>query len=225
MKGNIYFCCLQVFFLAWTSGQAATITLDVSKTSSYVLGDVIPGLTGGGQEGRDQTMVNQLVGIYNGTISPAAPYFLSGNNFGSTLGQAITTGDIVTAAGGIVKAQDGNATLTLGSGFTYLIAQYHGPNGGAVVWDIAGLASRYHPRIPMVCSTRCGRRRPGARAIRDFHVDAVRCRSRPAPDPRLRRHGVAARSCAFWSWPDSAQTELRSLAFTRTEVFSRRLPR
>lgn len=141
MKGNIYFCCLQVFFLAWTSGQAATITLDVSKTSSYVLGDVIPGLTGGGQEGRDQTMVNQLVGIYNGTISPAAPYFLSGNNFGSTLGQAITTGDIVTAAGGIVKAQDGNATLTLGSGFTYLIAQYDGPNGGAVVWDIAGLAS------------------------------------------------------------------------------------
>jgi hypothetical protein len=32
-------------------------------------------------------------------------------------------------------------TLTLGSGFTFLIAAYDGPNGGAVVWDIAGLTA------------------------------------------------------------------------------------
>ena len=124
--------------------SSATTVLNVGLSSQDVLGEVV--LNGvytapsGGQETRDLAMINQLVGIYNGTIVQAAPYYLSANNFGSPpLPQAVTTGDVITPNTGIHFAADGNVTITLTSSYQYLIAAYDGKNAGAVVWDISGL--------------------------------------------------------------------------------------
>ena len=134
--------------------------LNVPLASSYVVGDVVINKTyavpSGGQETRDLFMINQLVSIYNGS-TPATPYFRSANTFGSTLPTAVTTGDVITPAGGISYATDGNVTITLRSAYTYLIAAYDGPNGGAVVWDISGIAAGTTIELPANGSAECGR--------------------------------------------------------------------
>ena len=133
--------------LAAPTANAITITLGVSVNDPYVLGDVIFNKDGslipsGGQAVRDLTMVNTLVGIYNGTTTQIAPYHLSSNNFGAPpLPAAVSTGDIITPAAGIAFAANGNVTITLGTGFTYLIAAYDGQNSGATVWDISSIAA------------------------------------------------------------------------------------
>ena len=139
--------------LGVSSGHATT-TLNAGLSSAYVLGEVIFNgdnslVPSGGQETRDLTMVNQLVGIYNGTTSQALPYYLSANNFGAPpLASAVATGDVITSAGGISLAADGNVTITLGSGFKYLIAAYDGNNSGAIVWDISGIAAGTTLELP-----------------------------------------------------------------------------
>jgi hypothetical protein len=52
----------------------------------------------------------------------------------------MTTGDIITPAGGINFTPDNlQVVITIGSGFKYLLAAYDGQNSGAVLWDISGL--------------------------------------------------------------------------------------
>ena len=134
--------------LALTSARAATI-LDVGLGSSLVVGEVIPQLqNAGGQETRDLLMLNTVVNMYNGTTPVAAPYVISGNVFPKPLPPATTTGDVITPATGIDYALDGNVTITIGSGYQYLIAAYDGKNSGAVVWDIGGLAAGTTIEIP-----------------------------------------------------------------------------
>ncbi len=134
--------------------SAIPTTLGVAVSSPYVLGDIVLASTytvpSGGQATRDMAMINTLVGMYNGTISsPNLPYVLSGNDFGAPpLPDAVATGDVITPASGISYALDGNVTITLGSGYRYLIAMYDGPNGGGTVWDLSALAAGTVVELP-----------------------------------------------------------------------------
>jgi protein with PEP-CTERM/exosortase system signal len=86
-------------------------------------------------------MTNQLVGMtlgqqgnftVNGTTSL---YSRSFNNFGSP--PAAIAAGAVTGTG----IQDGTTpvTVSLGTGFTYLVVAYDGPNGSVAVFNVAGL--------------------------------------------------------------------------------------
>ena len=124
--------------MALTSARAATI-LDVGLSSPLVVGEVIPQvLSPPGQEARDLSMANTLIGMYNSGTPSAAPYFISGNSFAMPLPAAVTTGDIITPIGGI-NFSGTQVVINIGSGFKYLIAAYDGQNSGAVLWDISGL--------------------------------------------------------------------------------------
>jgi len=135
--------------LALTNAHANTITLDVGLSSPLVIGEVIPQiLSPPGQEARDLSMANTLLGMYNAGTPSAAPYLISGNTFATPLTLATTTGDVVTPGGGMSLAADGNVMITLGTGYNYLIAAYDGQNSGAVLWDISSLAAGTIIEIP-----------------------------------------------------------------------------
>jgi hypothetical protein len=87
-------------------------------------------------------MVNQLVGmtagqqgtfVVNGTTSL---YSRSFNNFG-TPPTAVAAGAVINQS----SIADGTTavTVSLGTGFTYLVAAYDGPNGSVAVFNVAGL--------------------------------------------------------------------------------------
>lgn len=112
------------------------------NSSQYLVGTVIPGLQGnGGQAARDALMTNNLLamglGAQQGTFGDSSNplYSRSFNNFGS-LPAATATGAVLGT--GIV---DGTTpvTVSLGSGFQYLVVAYDGPNGGAAVFNVSGL--------------------------------------------------------------------------------------
>ena len=137
--------------LAVTSSQANTI-LAAANTDPYALGSVVPGVdygNFGGQTGGDVVMVNTLIPLaLNATASPlgqqSSPstptlYTRSGNAF-SPLPTAVTTGASGQSGSGL-SIVGGYVEITLGSGFTYLAAKWDGPQGGAMVYDIAGLAA------------------------------------------------------------------------------------
>src|SRR5437899_6423727 len=99
--------------LALTNAHANTITLDVGLSSRLVIGEVIPQiLSPPGQEARDLSMANTLMGMYNAGTPSAAPYLISGNTFATPLPLATTTGDVVTPGGGMSLAADGNVMIT-----------------------------------------------------------------------------------------------------------------
>jgi hypothetical protein len=111
------------------------------QSSANLFGTVIPGTQSGGQVDRDVLMTNQLVGMtlgqqgnftVNGTTSL---YSRSFNNFGSP--PAAIAAGAVTGTG----IQDGTTpvTVSLGTGFTYLVVAYDGPNGSVAVFNVAGL--------------------------------------------------------------------------------------
>ena len=112
-----------------------------SQSSANLFGTVIPGTQSGGQVDRDVLMTNQLVGmtlgqqgtfVVNGTTSL---YSRSFNSFG--------TPPLAIAAGAqfATGIQDGTTpvTVSLGTGFTYLVVAYDGPQGSVAVFNVAGL--------------------------------------------------------------------------------------
>jgi hypothetical protein len=138
--------------LAATGAQANTI-LTVGTSGPYIVGEVIPGVNYGnfgGQAGGDAVMVNTLIPMGlntsktvsgQGVGSALTDYFRSGNAF-SPLPTAVTTGALFQSGGGLTLVNGNNyVELTLPAGFTYLAAKWDGPNGGAMVYDIAGLAA------------------------------------------------------------------------------------
>ncbi len=135
------------------AGARADTILNVGLASPLVVGEIIfNGVytpPSGGQEARDLLMVDNIVTAYN-QGSATAPIFISANVFPKPLPAATTTGDIITPADGMTFSGP-NVTFTLPTGFRYLIAVYDGPNGGAVVWDIAALAAGTTIDFPLLC--------------------------------------------------------------------------
>jgi hypothetical protein len=108
-------------------------------SSPYLVGTVVPGLQGnGGQAARDASMTNTLRGMALGAQPPGSPLYSRSFNSFSPLPPATTTGAVpVTGFSG----GTGNILINLSvlGTFQYLVAAYDGPNGGAAVWNIAGL--------------------------------------------------------------------------------------
>lgn len=107
-------------------------------SSQYLLGNVISGVQGGGQAQRDADMTNALLALGLGgqnTTDPAHQYFRSFNNFGS-LPAATATGN---SLGTGIQNGTTPVTVSLGTGFQYLVVAYDGPNGSVAVFNVAGL--------------------------------------------------------------------------------------
>jgi hypothetical protein len=107
-------------------------------SSQYLLGTVIPGTQGGGGQAlRDATMTNALLalGIGGQTTIDGGLYSRSFNNFGS-LPAATAVGAVL---GTNIAEGTTPVTVSLGTGFQYLVAAYDGPNGGVAVFNVAGL--------------------------------------------------------------------------------------
>jgi hypothetical protein len=108
------------------------------NSSQYLLGTVIPGLQGnGGQAARDALMTNNLLAMGLGAqdSSTGPLYSRSFNNFGS-LPAATATGAVIATG---IQAGTTAVTVSLGTGFQYLVAAYDGPNGGVAVFNVGGL--------------------------------------------------------------------------------------
>src|SRR5438874_6869322 len=109
------------------------------NSSQYLLGTVLPGTQGGGgQAQRDADMTNALLALGLGAQSQVpgeSLYSRSFNNFGS-LPAATATGAVLS---GVISAGTTAVTVSLGTGFQYLVAAYDGPNGGVAVFNVGGL--------------------------------------------------------------------------------------
>jgi len=122
-----------------TPAPAGPLGMSYTTDSQYLIGTVVPGLQGNnGQAARDAAMTNFLLGMStqhqttaNGSLYSRAtwlggsPATTAGAKLGTNLGIGTT-----------------NVTINLsqfGGTFEYLVAAYDGPNGGAAVWNIAGL--------------------------------------------------------------------------------------
>ena len=141
--------------LALTSAKA-DIIMNVGLTDPYAVGDVVPGVdygSYGGQAAGDLAMINQLAGMAlssSASVSVGANTYLynRSGNFSSPMGAGTLTGNVIASGGGINF--DGTyAIITLTStGFGYLVAKYDGPNGGAEVWNISGIAAGTTIKVP-----------------------------------------------------------------------------
>jgi len=139
--------------LALTSARAVTVTLNVGLTGNNILGDTIPGAdygNYGGQAGGEQYMINTMIpmGLSSTFTDGNGIVFNRSANTFSPLPLASLTGSVNASAGGI----NFNGTYALidlvGTGYRYLVAKYDGPNGGAEVWDIAGIAAGTTIQVP-----------------------------------------------------------------------------
>jgi hypothetical protein len=109
-------------------------------SSQYVLGTVIPGTQSGGQVNRDVLMTNQLVGMTLGqqgtfTVNGDSGLYTRSFNFGSPP-TAVAAGAVF--ATGIVNGST-PVNVSLGTGFTYLVVAYDGPQGSVAIFNVAGL--------------------------------------------------------------------------------------
>lgn len=126
----------------WAGAAPLEMTVNDGSggSSQYLLGTVIPGTQSGGQVNRDVLMTNQLVGM---ALGQQGTFIVNGDsglysrsfNFGSP--PAATAGGAAFATG----IQDGTTpvTVSLGTGFQYLVVAYDGPQGSVAVFNVAGL--------------------------------------------------------------------------------------
>jgi hypothetical protein len=132
-----------VFGLVTLASQRADAVLGTSYTtdSANLLGTVIPGVLNGGQVARDVYMTNVLLGM--GLQTQGDPN-MDGSLYSRTTwpggGTATATNAVAVTAGGM-NINNGIVSIDLNhyGTFTYLVATYDGPNGGAAVYNISGL--------------------------------------------------------------------------------------
>ena len=141
-----------------------TVNNGSGGSSQYLLGTVIPGIQGnGGQANRDMLMTNQLLSMANGghqvvTIGGDTADYYRSFNFGS-LPAAVVAGNVIQS--GTIADGTTPVTVSLGTGFQYLVVAYDGPNGSVAVFNVAGLTGsvdlyRYAKRDPNVAGNLIG---------------------------------------------------------------------
>jgi protein with PEP-CTERM/exosortase system signal len=135
---------LGLLSLATQGAHAITtgpLSMSYTSDSPYLVGTVVPGLQGnGGQAARDAAMTNTLLGM--GFHTQARIPFPNGPLYSRTTlpgdGPATITGAVLGTGFG-----DGTTPISIDLSqtgtFEYLVVAYDGPNGGAAVFDIAGL--------------------------------------------------------------------------------------
>jgi PEP-CTERM motif-containing protein len=109
---------------------AATILLD---SSSQFLGTVVPPepSSPSDEAAYINTLIDQLLG--STTTIGGYTYDRSSNSCG-TCPDATSVGSVTNTSG---------ATGDFGSGYTYLLGKYDGPNGGDLIWYVAGLTGAF----------------------------------------------------------------------------------
>lgn len=128
--------------IAVTSAKAVPITLKVDPgfppgTTPFVLGDVNPPEPASAAD--DVNYINGLIALSLGGSATVGgdTVYRSENSFGS-LSTATTLGD---------KSGD-TTSISLTTGFEYLVAKYGGPKGGLEIWDIAAIGAGSTIDIP-----------------------------------------------------------------------------
>ncbi len=90
-------------------------------------------------------MTNYLLSIANGGFGIiGGEEYQRSSNFANPLPAATAAGAIATSSGGLAfgtNAMGAIVSLTLPGTFQYLLVAYDGPNGGAIVYNIADLAA------------------------------------------------------------------------------------
>lgn len=128
--------------------QAQATTLDLqnsmhwSTNDDYLIGTVIPGLTGnGGQAARDAAMTNTLLGMatpsQDGTWGDTNDPLYSRTTWDTTGYPAATA--LGAGLSGEIAEGGPTLTITLTQTFQYLVVSYDGPNGGTAVFDVSSL--------------------------------------------------------------------------------------
>jgi len=116
--------------------SATTISLD--RTSSQYLGSISNPEPSSptDEEGYINTLIDQT--------SPSGPTTISGHSYIRTSNTCGTCPD-ATAAGPLeIAGQNGGDNMgSFGSGYTYLLAKYDGPNDFDLVWYVAGLSGDF----------------------------------------------------------------------------------
>ena len=116
---------------------SSALEMSYTGNSPYLLGTVVPGqLSPPGQVARDVGMTNFLRGMGYHTQTTS-----NGSLYSRT---TLPGGPLATATGAVpVSGLSGTGSVTINLSqfgtFQYLVAAYDGPNGGAAVWNIAGL--------------------------------------------------------------------------------------
>jgi hypothetical protein len=131
------------------NSQAVTIELNGGSgyaliNSPYAVGTVISGIQSGGQVARDVLMTNNLLTFASGGGGSINGHLYQRSSFFGALPAAIATGGVPVTGAGLSFGTNGSGpivSLTLTSPFQYLVAAYDGPNGGAIVYNISGLAA------------------------------------------------------------------------------------
>jgi VPDSG-CTERM motif len=126
-----------------TAQMASALTLGIGLADPYQVGQVVNGIQAGGQVDRDVTMVNNLIPLALGgsTTIGDDTYTRSMNAFGS-LPTAVAGGAVFgITPDGFSGFSGDSVNLTLSGSFTYLVVAYDGPNGGAAIYNISGLAA------------------------------------------------------------------------------------
>jgi len=156
--------------LALTSARAVTTTLNVGLADPYGIGQVFGSASNGGQPAHDNADINQLISMGastsgNATIGSFGTYFYNRTTMNTSLLSPVsTTGENyndatalgllgTTVIGGITYLQ---IVLPSTLSYTYLIAKYDGPNGGGMLWDIAGIAAGTTINIPKFAAPNSG---------------------------------------------------------------------
>ena len=133
--------------LGFQQAQAATLDLQNSMhwstNDNYLIGTVIPGLTGsGGQAARDAAMTNTLLGMatpsQTGVWGDADNPLYSRTTWNTT-GYPAATDVGAALSGEIADTGETTVTITLTQTFQYLVVSYDGPNGGTAVFDVSSL--------------------------------------------------------------------------------------
>src|ERR1035437_1633817 len=137
-----------VLMMALAAGpaDAGPVVLTVGMggvAGDSILGEVFtPNDLKGGLATRDAALIDALLDVRLGlratsTQGSVPGYYRSTTDFG-ILPDAVQTGAVLTDT--FIYDGASMVSITLDSTFTYLVAAYDGPNGGAEVWYIGGFA-------------------------------------------------------------------------------------
>lgn len=145
MKKLKYIAPILIAVACFGLQQAQATSLDLSDSmhwttnDDYLIGTVIPTITGGGQVNRDRDMTNTLLGMASHTQQG-----IYGNNSNPLYSRTTWAGGNAAVSAGATAAgpfADGPPTLTitLTQTFLYLVVAYDGPNSGVAVFDVSSL--------------------------------------------------------------------------------------
>ncbi len=113
--------------------QAGAVSLDL--TSEWYLGFIDAGIPS--SPALEASYINELIQLAPGT----GPITIGSQDYTRSLNEFLYLPTAVVTDS--FKNDNGENTGSFGSGYTYLIAKYDGPNYGSEVWNVSGLTGSF----------------------------------------------------------------------------------